>query len=55
MADDIATVKRAIEQLGEPTIPVGDSYGGNVVSNAAYYNPNVTGLVYVDATFRPYQ
>ena len=51
MADNIATVKRAIEQLGEPTIPVGDSYGGNVISNAAYYNPNITGLVYVAATF----
>ena len=47
LADDIATVKRAIELLGGPTILVGHSYGGIVITNAAYNNPNVTGLVYV--------
>ena len=47
MADDVATTKRAVEQLGGPTILVGHSYGGFVITNAGYNNPNVTGLVYV--------
>src|SRR5919107_1118489 len=51
-ADDIATVKRAVELVGGPTILVGHSYGGYVISNAAYNNPNVTGLVYI-AAFAP--
>src|SRR6476660_8989034 len=54
MADDVATVKRAIDLLGGPTILVGHSYGGMVISNAAYNNPNVKGLVYV-AAFAPDQ
>lgn len=49
LGDDIATVKRAIEQLGKPTILVGHSYGGIVITNAGYNNPNVTGLVYIAA------
>lgn len=49
LADDVATVKRAIAQLGGPTILVGHSYGGEVITNAAYNNPNVTGLVYIAA------
>jgi pimeloyl-ACP methyl ester carboxylesterase len=52
LGDDIATVKRAIEQLGKPTILVGHSYGGIVITNAGYNNPNVTGLVYI-AAFAP--
>jgi pimeloyl-ACP methyl ester carboxylesterase len=48
----VATVKRAIEQLGGPITLVGHSYGGFVNTNAAYNNPNVTGLVYV-AAFAP--
>ena len=47
LADDVATVKRAIDQIGGPTILVGHSYGGFVITNAAYNNPNVTGLVYI--------
>ena len=35
LADDVATVKRAINLLGGPTILVGHSYGGEVISNAA--------------------
>jgi pimeloyl-ACP methyl ester carboxylesterase len=46
LADDIATVKRAIEFIGGPVTLVGHSYGGAVITNAAYNNPNVTGLVY---------
>jgi pimeloyl-ACP methyl ester carboxylesterase len=47
LADDIATTKRAVDQLGGPTILVGHSYGGFVLTNVGYNNPNVTGLVYV--------
>ena len=52
LADDIATVERAIESVGGPTILVGHSYGGIVISNAGYNNSNVTGLVYL-AAFAP--
>jgi pimeloyl-ACP methyl ester carboxylesterase len=48
-ADDIATVKRAIELAGGPVLLVGHSYGGFVITNAGSNNPNVTGLVYVSA------
>ena len=51
-AEDIATVKRAVELVGGPTILVGHSYGGYVISNAGANNPNVTGLVYI-AAFAP--
>ena len=45
--DHVATVKRALEQLKGPII-VGHSYGRFCDQlNAAYNNPNVTGLVYV--------
>ena len=49
LAEDVATVKRAIDLVGGPTILVGHSFGGFVITNAAYNNPNVTGLVYVSA------
>ena len=52
LTDDVATVKRAIELVGKPVILVGHSYGGAVITNAAYNNPNVTGLVYI-AAFAP--
>src|SRR5919198_3015318 len=52
LADDVATVKRAIELVGGPIILVGHSYGGMVITNAAYNNPNLKGLVYV-AAFAP--
>jgi pimeloyl-ACP methyl ester carboxylesterase len=51
-ADDIDTVKRAIELAGGPVLLVGHSYGGFVTTNAGSNNPNVTGLVYV-AAFAP--
>jgi pimeloyl-ACP methyl ester carboxylesterase len=54
LADDVATVKRAIELAGGPTVLVGHSYGGMVITNAAYNNPNVKGLVYI-AAFAPDQ
>jgi pimeloyl-ACP methyl ester carboxylesterase len=52
LADDIATVKRAINVIGGPVILVGHSYGGEVITNAGYNNPNVKGLVYI-AAFAP--
>jgi pimeloyl-ACP methyl ester carboxylesterase len=54
LTDDIATVERAIERVGGPAILVGHSYGGIVITNAAYNNSNVTGLVYL-AAFAPEQ
>jgi len=52
LADDVATVKRAIDLVGGPITLVGHSYGGEVITNAGYNNPNVTGLVYI-AAFAP--
>ena len=49
LADDVDTVKRAIGFAGGPVTLVGHSYGGFVISNAAYNNPNITGLVYLSA------
>jgi pimeloyl-ACP methyl ester carboxylesterase len=54
LTDDIATVERAIERVGGPTILVGHSYGGIVITNAGYNNSNITGLVYL-AAFAPEQ
>jgi pimeloyl-ACP methyl ester carboxylesterase len=34
LADDVATVNRAVELVGGPTILVGHSYGGFVITNA---------------------
>ncbi|MFL6399213.1 MAG: alpha/beta fold hydrolase, partial [Nitrososphaeraceae archaeon] len=36
LSDDVATVKRAVEHVGGPTILVGHSYGGAVITNAGY-------------------
>jgi pimeloyl-ACP methyl ester carboxylesterase len=52
LADDVATVKRAIEHVGGPVLLVGHSYGGAVITNAGYNNPNINGLVYI-AAFAP--
>ena len=52
LSDDVETVKRAIEHIGGPVTLVGHSYGGAVITNAPYNNPNVTGLVYI-AAFAP--
>jgi pimeloyl-ACP methyl ester carboxylesterase len=52
LSDDIATVKRAVGLIGGPVILVGHSYGGFVITNAAYNNPSVKGLVYL-AAFAP--
>ena len=36
LADDVATVKRAIDLVGGPTILVGHSYGGFVITNSLF-------------------
>ena len=35
LAEDVETVKRAVSLVGGPTILVGHSYGGEVITNAA--------------------
>ena len=52
LADDVATAKRAINLVGGPVTLVGHSYGGFVITNAGYNNPNVKNLVYI-AAFAP--
>ena len=51
LADDAATVKRAIALETGPVLLVGHSYGGAVITQAGDL-PNVKGLVYV-AAFAP--
>ena len=48
LADDIAATKRAIERQDGPTILVGDSWGGVMITEAGI-DSKVTGLVYVSA------
>ncbi|GCE29483.1 alpha/beta hydrolase [Dictyobacter alpinus] len=47
LQDDIATTSQALASLSGPTILVGHSYGGFVISNVAA--SNVVGLVYASA------
>ena len=48
IADDVATVERAIALDPGPVLLVGHSYGGIVITEAGN-DPKVTGLVYVSA------
>lgn len=48
LADDVAATKRAIERQDGPTILVGHSWGGTVITEAGV-EPKVAGLVYVSA------
>lgn len=52
LPDDIAKTKEALATLPGPVVIVGHSFGGVVISNAAYNASNVAGLVYV-AAFGP--
>lgn len=47
-ADDVAATKRALDMQDGPTLLVGHSYGGSVITEAGVH-PNVVGLVYVAA------
>jgi pimeloyl-ACP methyl ester carboxylesterase len=51
LADDVATVERAIQLQDGPVILVGHSYGGAVITQAGN-DPKVAGLVFV-AAFAP--
>lgn len=53
LADDVAATKRVLELQQGPTILVGHSYGGVVITEAGNA-PNVVGLVYI-AAFIPDQ
>lgn len=46
--DDVAATKRVLDMQDGPTILVGHSYGGSVITQAGVH-PNVAGLVYVAA------
>lgn len=52
LADDVATTKRVLDAQTGPTIAVGHSYGGAVITGAAAGNANVKALVYI-AAFGP--
>lgn len=47
LADDIAVTQRLLSAQKEPTILVGHSYGGAVITGAANNTPQVKGLVYI--------
>ncbi len=47
-ADDVTATKRILDLQDGPTILVGHSYGGSIVTEAGVH-PNVVGLVYVAA------
>jgi pimeloyl-ACP methyl ester carboxylesterase len=51
LADDVAVTKRTLAGQNGPTILVGHSYGGVVITEAGN-DPNVAGLVYI-AAFAP--
>jgi pimeloyl-ACP methyl ester carboxylesterase len=47
-ADDVTATKRILDLQDGPTILVGHSYGGSIITEAGVH-PNVAGLVYVAA------
>jgi pimeloyl-ACP methyl ester carboxylesterase len=49
IADDVATTRRVLAMQDGPTVLVGHSYGGVVISELGEDAPNVVGLVYVAA------
>ncbi len=52
LASDAAYLSSILATISGPTVLVGHSYGGMVISNAATGNPNVKALVYI-AAFAP--
>ncbi len=48
LADDVAATKRALDRQDGPTVLVGHSWGGTVITEAGV-DPKVAGLVYVSA------
>jgi pimeloyl-ACP methyl ester carboxylesterase len=49
LADDIAVTRRLLSTSVEPTVLVGHSYGGAVITGAATETPQVKALVYITA------
>src|SRR5207253_10358795 len=54
IAEDVAIVRAVLDAISGPKILVGHSYGGIVISNAAYGRSDVLGLVFT-AAFVPEQ
>lgn len=48
LADDVAATKRVLDRQDGPTVLVGHSWGGTVITEAGVH-PQVSGLVYVSA------
>ncbi len=49
LADDVARLRQVLEFQDGPTIVVGHSYGGQIMTALGAETPNVVGLVYVAA------
>ena len=49
LQDDAAAVRKSLDEINEPTVVVGHSYGGIAVSEGAATSPHAVGLVYLAA------
>ena len=49
LADDVARLRQVLEFQDGPTIVVGHSYGGQIMTSLGNDAPNVVGLVYIAA------
>jgi pimeloyl-ACP methyl ester carboxylesterase len=49
LSDDVAVTRRLLSTVKEPTILVGHSYGGAVITGTATETPQVKALVYITA------
>ena len=49
LADDVARLRQVLDFQGGPTILVGHSYGGQIITALGSDAPNVVGLVYIAA------
>jgi len=49
LADDVAKVRHVLNRQDGPTVLVGHSYGGHVITSLGTDAPNVVGLVYIAA------
>jgi pimeloyl-ACP methyl ester carboxylesterase len=49
LADDVARLRQVLEFQNHPTIVVGHSYGGQIITALGIGAPNVVGLVYIAA------
>jgi pimeloyl-ACP methyl ester carboxylesterase len=49
LSDDVAVTRRLLSTVKEPTVLVGHSYGGAVITGSATETPQVKALVYITA------